>query len=66
MQEPTCARPGEGDVGLEPLLDIAMHGAADWAPANQAAFEALFGSGGGRYPAVAKDTVALRPAAASK
>ncbi|MDE3096048.1 MAG: AAA family ATPase, partial [Chloroflexota bacterium] len=52
-------------MGLEPLLDIAMHGAADWAPANQAAFEALFGSGDGRYPAAAKDTVALRPAAAS-
>ena len=52
-------------MGLEPLLDIVMHGATDWATANQAAFEALFGSGDGRYPAAAKDTVALRPAAAA-
>ncbi len=52
-------------MGLVPLLDIVMHGATDWAPANQAAFEALFGSDDGRYPATVKDMVALRPAAAA-
>lgn len=49
-------------MGLEPLLDIVMNGAADWAAANTAAFDALFGAGRGRYPDAAKQAVQLRAA----
>jgi 5-methylcytosine-specific restriction protein B len=49
-------------MALEPLLEIVGKegGSPDWPEANKRAFKELFGSGTGRYPAVAEKAVALR------
>ncbi len=49
-------------MSLDPLLEIVQqHGVRDgWHAVNEAAFKALFGASGGRYPAQAAQSVDLR------
>jgi len=49
-------------MGLAPLLDIVQSPLPKegWAESNKKAFEALFGSPGGRYPKQAAKSVTLR------
>jgi 5-methylcytosine-specific restriction protein B len=47
-------------AGLEGLVEIVHSPMQEWPKRNKAAFDALFGVGGGRYPTLARKSVEVR------